>query len=314
MWTAAERHGNGCHPMNTMPIVLLSVALAASTLAASENPVFDELLQKGVTTSQGVAVQLPPPILPDGLDAAGQKAALAKAADPRTPLEEMMQDSVYAPAAVKIRSAKASDEEEGPTVRTIDVWFIVRGDWNVLTSKDFFESAIHTKDEGPSRVIVEAGMLNDQELAERKLTAVVKEDFEERFLYTTFRLFDRVQVSVTRFSVLTKSKNSSMAAGRLDPRFLHDAAHPNEWRPLIRDERTEVKLGDAQPFSHAGGYAKITRLLEPDNAVLVECHLVYEEPYGWFDGANLVRQKVPLMVNEKVRVFRRKLAAAVEKK
>jgi len=82
---------------------------------------------------------------------------------------------------------------------------------------------------------------------------------------------------------------------------------------LIRDEKAEIKLGPAHPFSHAGGYAKITRLKEPADAVFVEFHLAYEEAYGWFDGANLVKQKVPLMVQEKVRTFRRKLALASEK-
>ncbi len=50
--------------------------------------------------------------------------------------------------------------------------------------------------------------------------------------------------------------------------------------------------------------------MDPADAVLVECHLVYEEPYGWFDGVNLVKQKVPMMVQEKARTFRRKLALA----
>ena len=48
--------------------------------------------------------------------------------------------------------------------------------------------------------------------------------------------------------------------------------------------------------------------MEPADAVLVECHIVYEEPYGWFDGANLVKQKGSLIATEKVRTFRRKLA------
>ena len=48
--------------------------------------------------------------------------------------------------------------------------------------------------------------------------------------------------------------------------------------------------------------------------MFIECHLVYEEDYGWFDGANLVKQKVPVMVQEKVRTFRRKLAVASEAK
>ncbi len=99
-----------------------------------------------------------------------------------------------------------------------------------------------------------------------------------------------------------------MAAGRVDPRFAKDADYPNQWRPLLRNEQAEIRLGPAHPWANAGGYAKITRLVDPADAVLIECHVVYEEPYGWFDGANLVKQKGPLIVTEKVRTFRRKLA------
>ena len=48
--------------------------------------------------------------------------------------------------------------------------------------------------------------------------------------------------------------------------------------------------------------------------MLMECHIVYEEPYAWFDGASLVKQKVPLMIQEKVKIFRRKLATAESEK
>ena len=105
-----------------------------------------------------------------------------------------------------------------------------------------------------------------------------------------------------------------MAAGRVDPRFLDDPDYPNQWRPLLRDQRAEIELGAAHPFGHAGGYAKITRLIEPADGIFVECHLVYEEPYGWFDGVNLVRKKLPAMVKEKVKIFRRKLTVASEGK
>ena len=194
------------------------------------------------------------------------------------------------------------------------MWFCAHGGWDILTSKGFLETALKTKDEGPNRVVVKSGILTDKEMAARKLSAAAKENYEERFVYTTFWLFERVELSATRFSVLTRGKDSILAAARLDPRFLHDPDYPNQWRPLVRDEQAEIKPGPPHPFAHAGGYAKITRLVAPADGVLVECHLVYEEPYGWFDGLNLVKQKVPVMVQEKVRTFRRKLSLATGEK
>lgn len=263
--------------------------------------------------SDGTVVKLPPPILADELDAAGQRAALGKVADARSPVSELVKKSYYAPVVVKVRTVKSAPGE-GPAVRTVDLWFVAHGGWDILTSKDFLESALKTKDEGPNRVVQQSGILTDKEMAARKLSAATRDDYEERFVYTTFWLFERVELSATRFSVLTRGERSIVAAARLDPRFLKDLDYPNQWRPLVRDERAEIKPGAAHPLAHAGGYAKITRLKEPADGVFVECHIVYEEPYGWFDGVSLVKQKVPVMVQEKVRTFRRKLALATGKK
>jgi hypothetical protein len=218
----------------------------------------------------------------------------------------------YAAVYVKVRSAQSA--EDGPAVRKIDIGFVAYGDWDVLTSKDFLESAVQPKDEGPSRVVIRSGMLDDAAMAARNLTAMVNKDIEERYVYSTFRLFDRVQISATRFSAMMRTKESILAAGRIDPKFLDDKDYPNQWQSLVRDERAEVKPGTAHPFAHAGGYAKITRLADAKDGVFVECHIVYEEPYGWFDGVNLVGQKLPVMVNEKVKQFRRKLLTASEEK
>jgi hypothetical protein len=299
------------------PIALLLAVVSAAPSSASENPVFKDLISKGVAMSDGASVKLPPPVLADGLDAIQQTSALAKAAGAHGTVADLVKTSYYAPVVVKVRTTKQS-EGEGPAVRTLDVWFVAHGDWNVLTSDNFLESAIRGKSESATkgkeevagRVVLNSGVLTDKELNARKLSVTVKKDYEERFVYATFSLFERVELSATRFSALTRGNDSILAAGRLDPRFLNDADYPNQWRPLVRDERAEIKPGKAHPLEHAGGYAKITRLLDPTDGVFVECHIVYEEPYGWFDGVNLVKQKTPIMVQEKVRTFRRKLTLA----
>ena len=182
-----------------------------------------------------------------------------------------------------------------------------------MVSKDFLESTTAAEN-GKSRVVLKSGFLTDKEMRQRKLAPAAVAGVEARYLYTTFWLFERVQVSATRFSTLTRGKDFVLAAGKIDPRFDKDSEYPNQWRPLLRDVQAEIKPGPAHPFAHAGGYAKITRLKEPANAVFVEFHLVYEEPYGWFEGVNLVKQKIPMMVQEKVRTFRRKWTAASEEK
>ena len=162
---------------------------------------------------------------------------------------------------------------------------------------------------------MKSGVLTDKELAARKLAAVTKDGYEERFVYTTF---SAVRAGgVERHAVCGAHPRQGFHSGGGPAR----SAIP-ERRGLsepvaaagARRSRRRSSRGRPHPFAHAGGYAKITRLVVPADAVLVECHLVYEEPYGWFDGINLVKQKVPVMVQEKVRTFRRKLATATAEK
>jgi hypothetical protein len=295
------------------PLILASLAaVPAGENHPVENPVFKKLLAEGVKMSDGTTYKLQPPIMADGLDAKGQQAAMAKMADPRHPVNELLRKDAFADVVTKIRTVKSA-EGEGPAIRAIDSWFVAHGDWKTLTSKEFLESA-NANESGKSRVVVKSGFLNEKELQQRKLAATVKDGYEERFLYTTFLLFERVEISATRFATLTRGDDSVLAAGKIDARFDKDKDYPNQWRPLMRDALAEIKPGPAQPFSWAGGYAKITRLKNPADAVFIEFHLIYEEPYGWFDGVNLVKQKVPAMVKEKVRAFRRKLGAAGEEK
>jgi len=293
------------------PAFCLMLVIIPGAEADEPAPLFQELIDRGVAMSDGSSVKLPPPIVPDGLDAAGQREALAKAADARNSVEQILKKGYYAPVIVKPRTVKSA-KDEGPSVRALDFWFVVHGDWDTLVSKEFLESAMKSKDENSSGVVSKAGVLDDEAIARRNLKIVRKENVEERFVYSTFTVLDRVELSATRFAVVRKEKDSVLAAARVDPRFDADPDYPNQWRALVRDERAEIALGPPQPFAHAGGYAKITRLHEPAGAIFIECHLVYEEPFGWFDGVNLIGQKIRPMVNEKVKTLRRKLASADE--
>ena len=295
--------------------ILLSAALLSADQPDAANPIFDDLIASGVETSNDGRIKLPPPIMPDGLDAAEQRKAIERAAAGRYSVERIMQKSFYAPTVVQVRSRKRASEK-GPVVRAVDLWFVVHGDWDVLTSKDFLETMTGTGSDGgdgEQDVVSQSGALSDEEMAKRRLTAAAGDGYEERFVYTTFSLFERVELSATRLAGLSRGENSWLAASRIDRRFDEDPDYPNRWRPLLRNAQAEIKPGKSRPFLHAGGYAKITRLEKPANAIFIECHLVYEEDYGWFDGANLVRQKTPLIVREKVRALRRKLAVATEK-
>jgi hypothetical protein len=290
-----------------------NVEAPANAPALDNNPVFIELVEKGVTMSDGKAYKLPAPAMADGLDAAGQKAVIEKIAGKRYTLEDLMRKSSSAPVVVRVRTLKAA-QDEAATVRAIDLWFVAHGKWETLNSKIFLDSLVKGRDsEGENRMVSKSGVLSEEEMQKRNLKPEALEGREAKFVYTTFSLFDQVEISATRYAVITRGKDYLLAAARIDGRFAGDAEYPNQWRPILRDAAANVYFGDAQPYTGAGAYAKITRLAEPAEAIFVEAHIVFEEPYGWFEGGNLLRSKVPVMAQQRVRMFRGKFAIASAK-
>ncbi|HEY4759780.1 MAG TPA: hypothetical protein VIH42_04295, partial [Thermoguttaceae bacterium] len=178
----------------------ISAETSAVQLASKDNPVFIELMEKGVTMSDGTAYKLPKPVMVDGLNAAGQMAAIEKIAAGRNTVEDLIRKSSSAPVVVKVRTLKAA-EGESAMVRAIDLWFIAHGKWETLNSKEFLESVVKSKDtEGENRMVSKSGFLSEEEMQKRNLKLEAPEAQEAKFVYTTFSLFDQVEVSATRYA------------------------------------------------------------------------------------------------------------------
>jgi hypothetical protein len=76
-------------------------------------------------------------------------------------------------------------------------------------------------------------------------------------------------------------------------------------------ERTaagKLEVGDSHPYTGSGSYLKATKLQEPPGSIFVEYHIVFHEPTEWFNGATVLRSKLPILVQDEVRKFRRRLA------
>jgi hypothetical protein len=283
--------------------------------APRTNPVLVELTEKGVAMPDGTFVKLPPPTLPDGLDAAAQSQALTKILPPSMSLAQFTQKSSSAPIALKIRTVRGKKEDA--TFRLIDLGFVAHGRWETLNSEKFADSFLKTKEKerenaNQKRTLSKSGFLSKEEMAKRGLGGATPSGMQQRYFYTTFTLFDEVEVSATRDAILTKSPGSLLLAARLEPRFLNDADYPNQWRSVDRNAAGEVVLGPKQPYRGAGFYVKITRLQRPAGAIFIEYHGAFHEPLGWFQGENRLRSKLPLVADHEVKQFRIKLAKASE--
>ena len=105
----------------------------------------------------------------------------------------------------------------------------------------------------------------------------------------------------------TWTPRSVLTATNLDERFENDKEFPNRWRSIMTQANMAEQLGQPRPYASMGGYATVVELPEPAGALLVELHFAFHEPADWFGGLNVLRSKFPILIQENVRSFRRKL-------
>jgi hypothetical protein len=270
----------------------------------------DDLLSQGVTIG-GTAIKLPSPTLIDGLGAKEQKAALEQITDASHPLDRLLRRSVVAPFVLKL-SSEPTDSANEPA-RRVDLWFVVYGTLEDVAGQDFASrwSDMAGGKDSAKELPARSGELKPEEIAERKLNQGLGED--EHFLFSTSNLFERARISATRQAVVTRTDDSLLVAARVDPRFDDDKEYPNQWQPIARDKAGKPAAGKVHPYAGAAFYAKVTKLAEPAGALFVEYHQAFNEPKDWFHGANLLRSKLPILAQDSVREFRRRLAGEGKK-
>ena len=199
--------------------------------------------------------------------------------------------------------------DEGTTGRHVDLWYVAHGSFDKVTSEDFVDQQMKkaaqekSNDDLPKQSIV----LKPDELQARNLRVTKSAELSESYVHTTFPLFDRVFISTSSQVAQTKAADSVLIAGIMDPSFDKDKNFPIFWQHLDRDDSGKLIIGEKQPYHGFGSYLKITRMLEPSNAIFVECHVAFDEPAGWFNGENLLRSKLPVLVQDSVRKFRREI-------
>jgi hypothetical protein len=256
------------------------------------NALLDSLLDPGLPVGQDLRAKLPPPTMPDGLDAAGQRAVIAALIRDDYSYEDFTRRSAVTPQRLRIRDVMPSNPE-APACG-LDVWFVAYDDkfvgWLASAAKGAGVGKPLTKEHLRKRGIGSDGA-------------------PEVYRHLEFDFLGKVYLRATVRVVWTRTDESVLVAGEVDPRFLGDHEFPNQWQPVV-GEGGARKLGAANPWGGAGFYMKITRLAEPAGALFVEQHVIFAEPTGWFDGANLLRSKLPLVVQNNVRATRREWAKA----
>jgi hypothetical protein len=285
-----------------MPALALPQTPAEPATHEARNPLYKSLLDPGLSVGPDVKAKFPPPTMPDGLDAAKQKAIITNLIANDYTYAEFTRKSIVAPQLLKLRDVTPSDPKA--PARGVDVWFVAYGDLNALDDDQFLDRLVNAgKGEGKGK----GKALTKEDLAKRKIT--LGDEKREGYGHIEFDFLEKVHLKATGRAVWTKTDESVLVAAEIDPRFRGDAEFPNQWQPIIKEGGT-TKLGPAADWSGAGFYLKITKLTEPVGALFVEQHIIFAEPTGWFNGANLLRSKLPLVVQNNVRTMRKEWAKA----
>jgi hypothetical protein len=229
---------------------------------------------------------------------------IAAVADANHPPEALERKSVVAPLILKITGDEQAAQQR--TLRRVDFWFVAYGKLDKIADQSFWKSVRSSLDDreddefsSTQTAILSADQLHARRISDRD---------DERHLWADLTLCNRVRVSATMQAEQTRSAESITLAAAIDPRFADDKEFPNRWWSMTRDDAGHLQQGGPHPYRTAGWYYKATELHEPEGAIFIEYHILYDEPHGWFDGANLICSKLPLVVQDAVRKFRRQLA------
>lgn len=297
-------------PCWTILVLVFGAAAAQAQESAPANPLLEILLRQGVPLSDGSAMKLPSPALAPGMDAAAQEKAIAQIAGKNHSPADLLKKSLQAPFVLNVRTLKTIENPRG-AVRAIDLYFAAHGDWKKAQSDEFLDSLWKSaKENSPELTGGKTGELKPEECARRSVARMAAPQVEERFFYTVGPLLEKVELSAVVQTVITRSADTVVMAQRIVPEFNGDAEYPNQWRPLTLESDGTFQRGAAAGYQAAAACGCLTRLAEPAGAIFYEYHLVYEEPDAWFGGVNVVKQRLPLVVQDQLMKFRRKLAAA----
>jgi len=278
---------------------------AVSPVRAQANPELNALLTQGVAFPGGQTRKIRPPSMVDGLDAAGQRkvidAIMAMKIGRPINFGDFTKNNLNAPFVLLI--------DEDPTYdgnlpgHSVNLWFVVHGELKTVADPTFLKNQFKPDESGRTDTLSAA------DLQQRQIVPRIIPEGSEGFVHGKFRMLDkdvRVEIQATERIVRTTTKESATVAGQIDRRFDSDAKFPNEWRSVTQGVVSGTPI---LYFSH-GSYAKVTKLIAPAGALLVDYHFVYDEPEGWFNGANLLRSKLRAKTEGDVRTFRRQVKVA----
>ena len=269
-----------------------------------EGKLFAELTERGLPFSANDLIRLPLPTLLPSLTEAARAEALQKLAG-KHEWSRFSRDSVMAPITIEIETVNSSQGERlGMTVHNA---FIAHASMERLRDKEAMEQIFGRPNDAAESNSVVTAELTPEEL--RKLGFTEQADSAATYAYLELPLLNQI---IVRGVVCIEKRERAGAVEffwRLDPAFNSVEKYASRWTKLERNSVGKLLEGESFPYTGCGGFMGVYELDPAIKQLLVESRLLLREPKEWFSGSNFLRSKLPPMMQENARNFRRKMAS-----
>ncbi len=279
---------------------ILFIAPFQAISKADDANIADKLFDSGVAMPGLDGVLFLPPTMQPGLSAE-QRMSKLKALSRSAGWKQFSRKSAVAPVSIDTTFLK--DTRGVRTGHAMHVAFVVHASLETLKDKDVMKQLFGSSSDAPDAGNVEQ-TAQDNKLAEADLARFgVKPQEGVSYSRTQLPLLKRVMVQgVLQVQQKDLDEDTIDIQFYLDPRFNGNGTISNTWSVINQGAQPYL-----QAYDGAAGYIRISRLTEIPDACLVEARVILHEPAAWFGGSNLLRSKLPLMIQEAARSFRRKL-------
>ncbi len=270
---------------------------------AQELSLSTELIEHGLAFDADVQIRLAAPSLHLGLSEAAKQETLHRLAG-KQEWSSFTRDSLMAPIAIDIETIDDSQGERlGITVHNA---FIVYAELGKLRDAEAMQEMFGRPGNSGDSAGVVTEEISKDEL--RRLGMTAEANSAATYAYLELPLLNKVLVRGVIRIEKREREGASEFFWRLDPAFDSVDKYASRWTKLERNSVGKLFEGESFAYSGCGGFLGVYELEPGTNQLLVESRLLLREPREWFAGSNFLRSKLPSMMQENARNFRRKLA------
>jgi hypothetical protein len=270
----------------------------------AQNTVYQAARTVGLK-AEGTAAQLSAPLLRDGMPQEEQRAVLLKLRDSDKALETFLNPGISAPIEFKLHDWPGTTG----TIRGFDIWFVIHAKLDEINSEDLSGLSRRVGNFDAGGMHFERSLLEQNELKKLGLTLSGKMD---RFDQNECALFEKVEAKVLNRSLATRSGGSLVLATQTVLTLPADETERNAWRPFDR-LGAKTSYGPWRRYGGVIAYTKASRLDFLPGALFVEMYGAFAEPKEWFNGRVMLKSKIAIAADQKIREMRREIAKKREK-